>query len=123
VVMAGCMWWMGPMIGVFVVDPMIQLTMSNMQVGGWGLGFDLGGWAGEGAAAGGPSMLCASADCIPVLPWRLSASLELDAPTSPQNHLAPVACALAPPSPPRSSPPQPTASTTASTARCARMLA
>jgi hypothetical protein len=32
VVMAGCMWWMGPMIGVFVVDPMIQLTMSNMQV-------------------------------------------------------------------------------------------
>lgn len=33
VVVAGCMWWMGPMIGVFVVDPMIQLTLSNFQVG------------------------------------------------------------------------------------------
>ncbi|KAI3426439.1 hypothetical protein D9Q98_008807 [Chlorella vulgaris] len=32
VVVAGCMWWMGPMIGVFVVDPMIQLTLSNFQV-------------------------------------------------------------------------------------------
>ena len=32
VVLAGFLWWLGPVLGLFVVDPLIQLQVSNMQV-------------------------------------------------------------------------------------------
>ena len=44
VVMAGLTWWMGPLAGLFVVDPMIQLIASNLEVGDGWMGGLAGGW-------------------------------------------------------------------------------
>lgn len=44
VVLTGFLWWLGPVLGLFVVDPMIQLTVSSIQVRGW-----VGGLAARGS--------------------------------------------------------------------------
>lgn len=33
VVLAGFLWWLGPVLGLFLVDPLIQLTVNSIQVG------------------------------------------------------------------------------------------
>lgn len=106
VVLSAFLWWLGPAIGLFLVDPLIQLTVSSIQAGGGRLG--------------GPAA-CATA--------RRAAQCGGARPAGVQCAAAPVCCGSAAqlltacPPPPgilplRSSTPRPTATTTRSPSRC-----